>query len=43
MTTEPTPIPGPAPRAFVFGVDGTLVSHRTKRGAPSRVDALREL
>lgn len=43
MTTEPTPIPGPAPRAFFFDVDGTLVSHRTKRVPPSTVDALREL
>ena len=33
----------PAPRAFFFDVDGTLVSHKTKRVPPSTVEALEEL
>ena len=42
MQTLPQRI-APAPQAFFFDVDGTLVSHRTKRVPPSTVEALDEL
>ena len=43
MTKTVEPMIPSAPRAIFFDVDGTLVSHRTKRVPPSTVAALAEL